>query len=88
MTKPISKRGLPAWALSVVLHATLLLVVAYLARFTPKGAGPADADDRTVGVALVRRNEGEREILTSEQAQMEAAQAAEQATQQALEALP
>jgi hypothetical protein len=54
-----SERGLPAWLLSLALHAALLFVLAFSMRFAPRGA--AIEPDRSVGIALVRDDSGQRE---------------------------
>lgn len=74
--------------LSLVLHGVLLLVIGYCMRFVPQGAGPGEPENRTVGVALVKRSDGERQILTSEQAQQQAAEAAQPSNEQMSEVLP
>ena len=57
----------PAWGLSVLLHTCLLVTFAALLRFAPQR--PIGESERTVGVALVQESDGDREYLTSEQAQ-------------------
>ena len=52
-------RRLPAWMLSFVFHASLLVVLAYTLRFAPRGV--AVEPDRSVGIALVKQQEGRRE---------------------------
>lgn len=66
------RRGaLPAWALSLLMHTALLMAVAYLLRFAPRGTA-SDPSDRTVGVALVKEASGEREYQTAEERAAEA----------------
>ena len=46
-------RGLPAWALSVTLHITLILALGLLSRVPTQQ--PQSEPDRTSGIALVPR---------------------------------
>ncbi|MBW3599416.1 MAG: hypothetical protein KY475_19365 [Planctomycetes bacterium] len=54
-SEPISLRppALPAWAMSLVLHAVLLVALALLLRTAPP---PAAEPDRSVGIVLARRD--------------------------------
>ena len=52
-------RPLPAWVLSFILHATVLLVLGYTVRLVPRGV--AVEPDRTAGIALVKNQDGQRE---------------------------
>ena len=57
------RKGIPAWALSAVLHFTVVLVAAMMIQ-PNKGAGQAESPDRTVGIALVKRNQQQVTYLT------------------------
>ena len=59
------KRGLPAWLLSLTLHASVLTALAVSLRFTPRGV--ALEPDRNVGIVLVHEQESEREYFDGEQ---------------------
>jgi hypothetical protein len=52
---------LPAWLCSLVLHATVLVTLAFLVRFTPRGASPEPA--RPGGIVLVSESQGKREYF-------------------------
>jgi len=54
----------PAWLLSVVLHAAVLLTLGLTLKMAPRGADVEP--DRSGGIALVQRNEGRREYLLSD----------------------
>ena len=75
-------RRFPAWGLSVLMHTCLLLAFAALLHFAPKA--PVGESERSVGVALVRENNGEREYQTAEDAQESQAARATNDSQQAL----
>ena len=64
----VERRRLPAWAMSCVFHLTVILLIAYSMKFAPRGTA-SEERRRTVGVALVRESSGDREYLTTEQAQ-------------------
>ena len=59
-------RRLPAWVMSVVLHAVGLIVLALLLR--PAQRGAVGEPDRTVGIALVKTVDGEREYFDQQSA--------------------
>ena len=64
----LNRRRVPAWALSLVLHAALFLAFFLAFRVVQKG-GPPNAD-RTVGVALVNQSDLRREyVLADERSQ-------------------
>ena len=85
-TVAVGGRPVPAWSVSLALHFVLFAIVAYSLRFAPRGAR-TDQPDRTVGVALVREAAaGEREYLTTEEAQ-DVSQSARQ-TAAMMETLP
>ena len=60
-----SHRRVPAWAMSLVLHAILFITFFLAFRVAQKG-GPADAG-RPVGVALVNQNDLRRDYVLSDQ---------------------
>ena len=60
-------RRFPAWGLSLLTHTCLFVLLVLFLRFTPQQ--PRGESERTVGVALVKEANGDREYLTSEQAQ-------------------
>lgn len=58
----VARRPVPAWLMSVVLHAAVLLVFGLTIRVaTPSGADVEP--DRTGGIVLVKRFEGQREYF-------------------------
>ena len=83
--KAVDGRPLPAWCMSLALHFIGVAVATYALRFAPSGASNTQPD-RTVGVALVREASGEREYVTTEEAQQ--ATQASSSVAAALEALP
>lgn len=78
-------RAIPAWTLSLLLHALLLFAVAFLMHDTPRGF-PGEPD-RPVGVALAQDIDGVREYLDSSEAQTRSTNAASR-SQKLEQALP
>jgi hypothetical protein len=56
-----SRRQVPAWALSIVLHASLVTAAAFVLKPTPEGAAPEP--DRDGGIVLVKHDATERSYL-------------------------
>jgi hypothetical protein len=58
----LARRPVPAWLMSLLLHAALLLVLGLTVRVTP-GAGSVAEPDRSGGIVLVQRSDGRREYF-------------------------
>lgn len=67
-------RRVPAWLLSVVLHAVLAIVFAFAFRAASRGGPPESG--RPVGVALVKQTDLNREYIFSDQKSVQAEQEA------------
>jgi len=78
---------LPAWLLSLLLHTSLLIALALSLQWAPRG-GAADEQSRSVGIALARQRDGQREYFDEQSADADAAVAAPAATVSLNEALP
>ena len=61
------RRGVPAWALSAVLHFVVVLLAALVIQPLQKG-GPAAEPDRVAGIALVKNRQQKTEYFTEEDA--------------------
>lgn len=59
------KRQIPAWLFSFVLHCLVFIVLAIALRFAPQGV--ARETNRSVGIALVKQEQGEREYVYTDQ---------------------
>ncbi len=60
----VPRRGLPAWLLSVMLHVTAMLLLAFLPQGPTRQV--SGETDRVAGIALVQRNRAEASYLTEE----------------------
>ena len=67
----VQRRGLPAWLLSVMLHVTGMLLLAFLPQATPGQVNAAS--DRVAGIALVQRNEARTDYLTEDDLELQTA---------------
>lgn len=56
-----ASRRIPAWVLSVLLHTVIVGVLGTAWKFQPRGV--ATEPDRTTGIVLVRKSQGEREYF-------------------------
>jgi hypothetical protein len=56
-----ARRQVPAWALSIALHLTLVTAAAFVVQATPQGAAPEP--DRNGGIVLVKHDSAERSYL-------------------------
>ena len=86
------RRGVPAWLMSLAIHAMMLSIVGFTLRFTPRGV--ALEPDRNVGIVLVHQQEERREYFDGDSldAQQEpsetvSSQPATQPTREAVEAV-
>ena len=71
-----TRKGIPAWVLSATLHLLVVFLAAWIIQPTTKGA-PVETNSRSVGIALVKRDQNKVEYLTEEdQSQTEASQSA------------
>jgi len=77
---------MPAWAMSIVLHAVGLMLLALLMR-EGKLDGEVEAD-RTVGIALVKMVDGHREYFSAEVSDTDATTQSSTARQSVGESLP
>ena len=71
--------------MSMVLHTAIAVVLLFLFRFAPRG-GPAEAD-RSVGIALVKKADGQREYVFSEK-KSDTEQTSQSSSQNLATALP
>ena len=85
MTLLPHKRQLPAWLLSLILHTVVFLALVLALRFAPRGV--AREADRSVGIALVKQQEGEREYVYTDK-QSDQSESSSNPSQNIAEALP
>jgi hypothetical protein len=83
---PTMSHGLPAWLLSLTLHATILVTLGLLVRVTQRGGELETA--RGGGIVLARDVEGEAEYYGQSAAATENTAAAEQSADSITSALP
>ena len=62
----VGLRNIPAWAISLVFHVTLIATIGYLGVKTPAGTG--DNSDREVGIAVVYQTAGGEEYFLNDSA--------------------
>ena len=85
-TNAVESRTVPAWALSLVVHGTLLGVLAMLLHSSPRGA--ANEPVRQAGIVLKRTSESGDELYAGEEDAAEAIQPAKVHFDALLNALP
>ena len=82
-----TRRTIPAWLLSTVLHIMLIVTLAMVVRSAPRGANVEP--DRTAGIVLVENRRGDVEYFSEDNANAAVAAAASAAaTQNVVAALP
>ncbi len=80
-------KSLPAWLMSLILHATLLVLFGLAMRQVPRGV--VGEPDRTTGIALVKIDDGEEQyVLESDQESESDAPSPDLASQALSDVLP
>ena len=66
-----NRKGIPAWVLSAIFHFLVVVLAAFLIRTPTKGIS-TDEQDRSVGIALVKKKEKKTEYITESDQAVEA----------------